>query len=383
MPFQMHGQMYLMQGPFFYLKKDKYTRYAQLYILGPQLPTSLGASNNRGLDRKITSNLDVLSTEVPFVGLFKAVYELFMNAESIESLTLFVWTYPSTRITLVSDVKIQVKRVTGLRKNNLLMQISTEIKSNETRTTLPYKTRATICLTFSTERKEIIDALRANECDDVTTSLDQLSKSLLENYVSLTSLEHNILKLSLSRIVDLADDDFVAYFKKHLPTRHFDSCSHPETDDDLSESEKDKIVEISRDFIERAQTSFPVARKHVLLKHADYEEEVVPSLEAKIYEVIDIINSLIKQKNDGLVPETDYVALVKRLLQVVFANTPLKVTIGETAAAATKQITTYNENQELSFCEFKTHKANKKMLDYQESKTLASVFKSQRGHAST
>ncbi|KAI8360903.1 hypothetical protein EDC96DRAFT_609021 [Choanephora cucurbitarum] len=107
MPFQMHGQMYLMQGPFFYLKKDKYTRYAQLYIFGPQLPASLGASNNSDLDRKITSNLDVLSTEIPFVGLYKAIYELFMNAESSESITLFVWTYPSTRITLVFDVKIQ------------------------------------------------------------------------------------------------------------------------------------------------------------------------------------------------------------------------------------------------------------------------------------
>ncbi|KAI8364815.1 hypothetical protein EDC96DRAFT_593658 [Choanephora cucurbitarum] len=110
MPFQMHGQMYLMQGPFFYLKKDKYTRYAQLYILGPQLPALLGASSNSDLDRKITSNLDVLSTEVPFVGLYKAIYELFMNAESSESITLFVWTYPSTRITLVFDVKIQNRK---------------------------------------------------------------------------------------------------------------------------------------------------------------------------------------------------------------------------------------------------------------------------------
>ncbi|KAI8371967.1 hypothetical protein EDC96DRAFT_573099 [Choanephora cucurbitarum] len=57
MPFQIHGQMYPMQSPFFYLKKDNYTRYAQLYILCPQLAASLGASNNNDLDREVTSNL--------------------------------------------------------------------------------------------------------------------------------------------------------------------------------------------------------------------------------------------------------------------------------------------------------------------------------------
>ncbi|KAI8356766.1 hypothetical protein EDC96DRAFT_427427, partial [Choanephora cucurbitarum] len=50
MPFQIHGQIYPIQGPFFYLKRNNYTRYAQPYILAPQLPASFGANNNSDLD---------------------------------------------------------------------------------------------------------------------------------------------------------------------------------------------------------------------------------------------------------------------------------------------------------------------------------------------
>ncbi|OBZ83711.1 hypothetical protein A0J61_08244 [Choanephora cucurbitarum] len=267
---------------------------------------------------------------------------------------------------------------------------------------------------FLGEKQEQIDALKSSDSDDVCAALDKLSINLLEGYTDLTCLEKEVLKLSLSRIVDLVDADFESYFRQHIPARHFDSWSNLSTASQLGEQEEAKLRELCQDFAQRVQTSFRAARKHVLLKRAEFEEEGDEnSLEAKAYELIDAVTTIAKQKNEDNLQEADYVAWVKRLVQVVFRRSPLKIAIGETAAAATKPIAEYNQSnysgstssvfasssssfplpssstrktnyngrkidlkvtgdndQELSFWEFKTNDASQATLQKQESKTL-------------
>ncbi|KAI8355090.1 hypothetical protein EDC96DRAFT_265880 [Choanephora cucurbitarum] len=149
------------------------------------------------------------------------------------------------------------------------------------------------------------------------------------------------------------------------------------------------------------------ARKHVLLKRAEFEEEPESSLETKVYELFDTINTIIKQKTEDNWQEADSIGRIKRLLQIVFLGSLLKIT----AAATTKPVIEYNQgtytgsissvfasspssfplasssirksnyngrkvdlkvtgnnDQELSFWEFKTNDASQIAL--QESKTL-------------
>ncbi|KAI8372016.1 hypothetical protein EDC96DRAFT_501292 [Choanephora cucurbitarum] len=266
---------------------------------------------------------------------------------------------------------------------------------------------------FLGEKQEQIDALKSSDSDDVCTALDKLSINLLEGYTGLSCLEKEVLKLSLSRIVDLVDADFEAYFRQHIPARHFDSWYNLSTISNLTEQDEAKLRELCQDFARQVQASFGAARKHVLLKRAEFEEEEENSLEAKAYELIDAITTIVKQKNEDNLQEADYVAWVKRLLQVVFRRSSLKIAIGETAAAATKPTFEYNQSnysgstssvfasssssfplassstrktnhngrkidlkvmgdddQELSFWEFKTSDASQATLQKQESKTL-------------
>ncbi|KAI8077373.1 uncharacterized protein B0P05DRAFT_129509 [Gilbertella persicaria] len=227
-------------------------------------------------------------------------------------------------------------------------------------------------------------------------------------------MEQDILKLSLSRIIDLVDEDIAEYFKQHIPVHHFGMWSNLKTDNELTEEEQAKLKKIAQDFVQRVQSNLKAARKYILLKRVDYEEEQECSLEAKAYEIIDNINTLMKDNNNNHVQEADHVAFVKQLFRIVFRDANLKIAIGETVAAVTKPFITYNESsfsnskdsifiskstsfrlahtsssrkksytgrkidlkiigdddQELSFWEFKTRNANQKSLQHQESKTL-------------
>ncbi|KAI8083966.1 uncharacterized protein B0P05DRAFT_535644 [Gilbertella persicaria] len=269
---------------------------------------------------------------------------------------------------------------------------------------------------FLEEKKETIEALESYDGDEVPTLLDKLSLSLLKKYNDLSCIEQNILKLSLSRIIDLVDEDFAEYFKQHIPVHHFGMWSNLKKENELTEEEQAKLKEIAQDFAQRAQSDLKAARKYILLKRVDYEEEQECSLEAMAYKIIDNINTLMKDNNNNHVQKADHVAFVKQLFQIVFRGTNLKIAIGETVAAATKPSITYNESsfsnskdsvfiskstssllahtsssssrrkdytgrkidlkiigdddQELSFWEFKTRNASQKSLQHQESKTL-------------
>ncbi|OBZ83847.1 hypothetical protein A0J61_08110 [Choanephora cucurbitarum] len=129
------------------------------------------------------------------------------------------------------------------------------------------------------------------------------------------------------------------------PARHFDSWSNLTIESKLDEQEEANLRELCQNFIRRAETSFPAARTHVLLKRAELEGEPESSLEPKAYELLDTINTIIKQKKtEDNMQEADYVDWIKRLLQIVFRSSLLKVTIEKTVTAATKLVVEYNQS---------------------------------------
>ena len=118
-------------------------------------------------------------------------------------------------------------------------------------------------------------------------------------YKDLTLLKEEALKLSSSPIVDQVDADFEDYLKQRIPACRFSSWPRLSTNSKLGAEEEAKAKETSQDFIQRVNTSFSAARKHVFLERADLEEEGL--LEAKTYKIIDSINTLIKQKDKDVI----------------------------------------------------------------------------------
>ncbi|SAM09603.1 hypothetical protein [Absidia glauca] len=102
MPFQIHGEMYHMQGPLM-AENDNTAKYAQLYIYDPQYASSIRASNNSDLNEEIINGLSsMLHEKNPHVQLYKTAHELLMNTESNSSEVPFVRICPSITIELVA-----------------------------------------------------------------------------------------------------------------------------------------------------------------------------------------------------------------------------------------------------------------------------------------
>ncbi|SAM01867.1 hypothetical protein [Absidia glauca] len=102
MPFQIHGEMYHLQGPLL-TENDNTAKYASLYIYDPQYASSIRASNNNDLDQDIINGLSyMLHEKNPHVQLYKTAHELLMNTTSSASEVPFVRISPSVTIELVA-----------------------------------------------------------------------------------------------------------------------------------------------------------------------------------------------------------------------------------------------------------------------------------------
>ena len=82
MPFQIHGQMYHIQGPLSLHENDE-ARYAQLYIYDPHYAASVRASHNSSLDRGVIENLTLTLHEVnSLVRIYKFAFEVLSAADA-------------------------------------------------------------------------------------------------------------------------------------------------------------------------------------------------------------------------------------------------------------------------------------------------------------
>ncbi|RCI06188.1 hypothetical protein CU098_011498 [Rhizopus stolonifer] len=261
---------------------------------------------------------------------------------------------------------------------------------------------------FLQEKKEQIEQMETSTSQEVNALLDKLSIRLLRRFDNLSTKEMCVLKLSLSKIVDLVDDEMADVYKSVIPNRHFEEWMSLKRSKRLEEEEQSKIKTTVAEFVEKSKIDIKTARKYVLQKRLELEDEE-DSLEARLFEMIDKIVSLIKNSKSNYWQEADFVAFIKTLLEIAFRGSSLSVVIGETVAHATKPAIEYNESsysngmnsvfnsdspsfaltsksscvgrkidlrivsdddQELSFWEFKNNDVDQKLLWYQESKSL-------------
>ena len=102
MPFQIHGQMYHIQGP---LTNDtpENSRFAQLYIYDTQFATSVRASRHVELNRNIISNITIILHEVySLVHTYKHAHQVLSAADQGNDDTLSARILPSLRIQLIT-----------------------------------------------------------------------------------------------------------------------------------------------------------------------------------------------------------------------------------------------------------------------------------------
>ena len=99
MPFQIHGEMYHIQGPIA-LQQGEEARYAQLYIYDPQYAASVRYANNSELDRGVIQNISRELHEVNYlVRLYRYAHEILSSSENVDEVIIS----PSMKIELLSD----------------------------------------------------------------------------------------------------------------------------------------------------------------------------------------------------------------------------------------------------------------------------------------
>jgi hypothetical protein len=117
MPFQIHGQMYHLQGPLT-AENTSLAKYAQLYIFDPEYAATIRSNNNVELDEGIIKDLSlVLHEHNPHIKVYKSAFELLTNTEntSSDNISRFIRIHPSMRIELVAGA-------TNLKGIHVLLQ---------------------------------------------------------------------------------------------------------------------------------------------------------------------------------------------------------------------------------------------------------------------
>ncbi|OBZ84773.1 hypothetical protein A0J61_07179 [Choanephora cucurbitarum] len=99
--------------------------------------------------------------------------------------------------------------------------------------------------TFLNQNSEQIELIRNNTEDNVQVFLQKLSISLFDRFDSLTSVELNVLKMSLSYIVDIIDNDMLAVYKRFIPQQYFQLWQEDEVEISVEAAEEVIITSVT------------------------------------------------------------------------------------------------------------------------------------------
>ncbi|KAI8086836.1 uncharacterized protein B0P05DRAFT_12786 [Gilbertella persicaria] len=270
--------------------------------------------------------------------------------------------------------------------------------------------------TYLKQNDLAIERIRRKSNDRIPDALEKLSVSLLENFDLISNTEKNVLKMSLSYIVDLIDDDIAKIYRRFIPEYYFDLWQQKEAAMQIEGNEREIIESTVDEFISQFSTSIKSAKRFVLQQQI----ELLDNENATKKKVVNMLQQIVMllERDEQKMQKADYVGFVKQLLLDVFKGTPLVAVIGETGAKCTVDVQKYNANnflgaansthivssspisssstnadtsscklrkihprkidlriigekqQEIAFCEFKTHNAGKDLLQHQESKAI-------------
>ncbi|KAI8355607.1 hypothetical protein EDC96DRAFT_515979 [Choanephora cucurbitarum] len=178
--------------------------------------------------------------------------------------------------------------------------------------------------------------------------LDQMSISMLKKYNKLEANEINILKLSMSYVVDFMNGNDKIY-KKYIKNDFFWATLAADKPSNLSfldEAEKKTVEDISRKVVKAAKIDLDSAIELVLT------EQLVLVKERKrksiAYQVLQtfsyMLNNMETWQKTARETEAQKVCRVYDVLNIFFEDTCLNIKIGETAGLSTKETYGLNEH---------------------------------------
>ncbi|KAI8369934.1 hypothetical protein BD560DRAFT_122660 [Blakeslea trispora] len=199
---------------------------------------------------------------------------------------------------------------------------------------------------FFEQHKGIIDHVEKSQSINPKVLIDKMSIKLLKNYDNLTASEKNVLKLSLSYIVDKSEDN-IAIYKKYISCSNFWRVVHNiKSDISLIEDQDKKNLEaLSKQVLKASKKGIDESLEVVLTRQLELIKE--RKRHSPEYQVLQGYSYLLhnfeawsKRKKES---EAEKVARINELLAIVFDNSCLTTKTGETIGRNTREIYSLNE----------------------------------------
>ncbi|KAI8349671.1 hypothetical protein BD560DRAFT_235806 [Blakeslea trispora] len=200
---------------------------------------------------------------------------------------------------------------------------------------------------FLKQNKTTLDAFRNMKTSNKKALIDQMSLKMLDNYEHLTNNEKNILKLSLSYIVDMSGEGTDVY-KKYISSPVFwrGLCLDvADITEGMNEEQRQEVEELCSTLLEKCKKdvfdglSFICLEKSKLLKQRMHESTQYQVLQVFEY----ILENLDICSRNKKMSEAELVECVNTIIKFFLRSTNLYTKTGETVALNTKEPCFLNE----------------------------------------